>query len=556
MPISVIKKRRLLKLLNTSISDEELIELLSNIKVEAEILDEESLQIEVTPDRLDLLISEGIARELKGILGLEKGFPKYKTMETELKLIVDNSSDIKLIRPYIAVAAIYGYLVDEDVLEELIQFQEKLNISMGRDRRKIAIGFYDLDKLNSKVIIYKAEEPKKIRYVPLGEERILTADEILELTDKGRKYGHLIKCFHKYPHLVTDKGQTLSMPPILNSEDTKVEVGTENLFIDITGTDEYIVNKTLDLITTTLAENAKYIGLIKIVDGETEYYTPKLENTIIKIDLKYVRENLGLYDLTLQKAVKLLESLRHRVEVVNDETLNVISPPYRYDILHPIDIVEDVAIAIGYDNLKPKLPQTFTIGKELKKTRYLRKVREIMVGLGFQEILTFTLSSSIMLREMLEIKTAEYIEILNPISPLYDTIRTSIIPNIVTFLKINQHEDHPIKVFEVGDTVEVVQGKPYMRTKLAAGILSYKAGFEDIQAILYSLANSLGLKLKLEEINEPPKLFIKNRVAKVIIENEKHGIIGELNPQFLLELGVEYPIAVFEIDLTNLWEKH
>jgi len=557
MPVSIIKKRRLLKLLNTSISDEELIELLSNIKVEAEILDEESLQIEVTPDRLDLLISEGIARELRGILGLEKGFPKYKTMKTNLKLIVDSNSNIKLIRPYIAVAAIYGFFVDEDTLEELLQFQEKLNISMGRGRRKIAIGFYDLNKLNSKVIIYKAVEPEKIKYIPLGEERILTANEILELTDKGRKYGHLVKCFHKYPHLVTDKGQTLSMPPILNSEDTKVEVGTENLFIDITGTDEYTVNKTLDLITTTLAENAKYIGLIEVVNGETEYYTPKLENTITRINLKYIKENLGLHDLTLQEVIKLLESLRHKVEVIDDETLNVISPPYRYDILHPIDVVEDVAIAIGYDNLKPELPRTFTIGRELKKTKYLRKAREIMVGLGFQEILTFTLSSSIMLKEMLEIKTAEYIEILNPISPLYDTIRTSIIPNVVTFLKINQHEDHPIKVFEVGDTVEVVQGKPCMRTKLAAGMLSYKVGFEDIQAVLFSLADNLGLKIKLEEISEPPKLFIKNRAAKVIIKNEKRGIIGELNPQILLEkLGIEYPIAIFEIDLTNLWEKH
>ena len=195
--------------------DEELIELLSNIKIEAEVLDEENLQIEVTPDRLDLLISEGIARELKGILGLEKGFPKYRTKKTGFKLIVNG--EIKFIRPYIAVAAIYGYHVDKYALEELLQFQEKLNISMGRDRRKIAIGFYDLDKLNSNIILYRAEEPKKIKYTPLGYDRELTADEILELTDKGRKYAHLVRCFNKYPHLVTDKGQTLSMPPILNS---------------------------------------------------------------------------------------------------------------------------------------------------------------------------------------------------------------------------------------------------------------------------------------------------------------------------------------------------
>jgi len=555
MPVTTIKKKRLLKLLGKDMVDEELIELLSNIKIEAEVLDEENLQIEVTPDRLDLLISEGIARELKGILGLEKGFPKYRTKKTCFKLIVNG--EIKFIRPYIAVAAIYGYHVDKYALEELLQFQEKLNISMGRDRRKIAIGFYDLDKLNSNIILYRAEEPKKIKYTPLGYDRELTADEILELTDKGRKYAHLVRCFSKYPHLVTDKGQTLSMPPILNSEVTKVEEGTRNLFIDITGTDKYTVEKTLDLIATTLAENAECIGLVSIVNGNEVYYTPKLEPIITEVSLEYIRNNLGVRDLTREDIISLLESLRHKVEIVNDQMLKVISPPYRYDILHPIDIVEDVAIAIGYDNLKPEVPRTFTIGKELKKTKYLRKLREIMIGLGFQEILTYTLSSSSILEEMLELEKSKHVEILNPISPLYDTIRTSIIPNIVMFLKANQHEDHPVKVFEIGDTVVVVKGEPQTRTKLAAGILSYKVGFEDIQAVLYSLADNLGLNVELEEVKLTPKLFIEGRTAKIIVEGEERGIIGELNPQFLLEkMGIEYPIALFELDLTDLWEKH
>ena len=555
MPVTTIKKKRLIKLLGKDIGDEELVELLSNIKVEAEILDEENMQIEVTPDRLDLLISEGIARELKGVLGLEKGFPKYKTRKTNIKLIVDG--EVKFIKPYIAVAAIYGYYVDKCTLEELLQFQEKLNISMGRDRRKIAIGFYDLDKLNSNIILYRAEEPAKIKYIPLGYDRELTADEILELTDKGRKYAHLVRCFSKYPHLVTDKGQTLSMPPILNSEDTKVEEGTRNLFIDITGTDKYTVEKTLDLIATTLAENAEYIGLISIVDGNEVYCTPKLEPIITEVGLEYIRNNLGMQNLTQENIISLLESLRHKVEIVSDQVLKVISPPYRYDILHPIDIVEDVAIAIGYENLKPEVPRIFTIGKELKKTKYLRKLREIMIGLGFQEILTFTLSSSSMLEGMLELERTKHVEILNPISPLYDTIRTSIIPNIIMFLKANQHEDHPVRVFEVGDTVVVVKGKPQTRTKLAAGVLSYKVGFEDIQAVLYSLADNLGLNVKLEEVKTALKLFIKGRTAKIIVEGEERGIIGELNPRFLLEeIGIEYPIALFEVDVTDLWEKH
>lgn len=554
MPVTTIKKNKLLRLLNVEISDKDLIELLANVKVEAEFLDEETIQIEVTPDRLDLLISEGIVRELKGILGMERGKPKYKIEKTSVKLVVEES--IKAIRPYIAVAIVKGYHVDKESLEELLQFQEKLNMAMGRDRRKIAIGFYDLDKLNSNTIVYKAESPEKIKYVPLGESKPLTANEILKLTDKGRKYRHIIEAYEKYPYLLTDKGQVLSMPPILNSEDTKIEIGTRNIFIDITGTEWYAVSKTLDVIATSLAEKAESIGLVKVVDVNETFYTPELKETSLTVSLDYIKKNLGLPGLTLEKIVKLLKSLRHDVEAVNSNLLKILSPPYRYDILHPIDIVEDVAIALGYDNLMPEVPKTFTIGKELVKTRYMRKIREIMVGFGFQEILTFTLTSSMQLRELLGFSSKQHIKILNPISPLYDTIRPSIIPNVLNFLKQNQHVDHPIKIFELGETVEVNYGRIILKTKLASAILSYRISFEDIQAILFYLGKTLNLNLELVEYKNPPELFIKGRTAKILEENEERGIIGELHPQYLLEkLEIEYPVVLFELDITNLWRK-
>jgi len=553
MPVTLIKKRRLLNLLGVEASDQDLIEALSRTKVEAEVVDPETLEVEVTPDRLDLLISEGLARELKGILGLEKGYPKYNVYNTDITLKVHEN--VKHIRPFIAVAVIKGYYVDQGALEELILFQEKLHMTLGRDRRKVAIGFYDLDKLNSKKIVYRAEKPENIRYIPLGETVEMSGKEIVEKTEKGRKYGHIIEGFGEYPLLHTDRGQVLSIPTILNSEDTKVEVGTKNLFIDVTGTDKYLVNKTLDIIVTTLAETANEIGRITIEDVGKTYKTPLLSTTELNVELDYIRSVVGL-NVSDNEIIEFLERMRYNVEHVGKGTIKVKAPPYRIDILHKVDVAEDVAIAYGYNELSPELPKTFTTGKELVKTRFIRKVREIMAGLGFQEILTFTLSSRNLVAELLGTSLDRQVEILNPISPLYNTIRPTLVLNMLQFLKQNQHADHPIKVFEIGDTAKVVSGEVIGETKIAASILSYRVGFEDIQAQLYALLRTLGFSVNLEEENSPPKIFLKGRVAKVFVNGKHRGIVGELNPEYLLEkLGIEYPVAVFEINITNMWNE-
>ena len=553
MPVTLIKKKRLLNLLGVEASDQDLIEALSRTKVEADIVDEETLEVEVTPDRLDLLISEGLARELKGILGLEVGYPKYNVYDSDVRVKV--YENVKRIRPFIAAAVIRGFNVDRDALEELILFQEKLHMTIGRDRRKVAIGFYDFDKLNSRKIIYRAEKPERIRYVPLGEKVEMNGKEIVEKTEKGRKYKHIIEGFGEYPLLHTDKGQVLSIPTILNSEDTKVDVGTKNIFIDVTGTDKYLVNKTLDIIATTLAETANEIGKVIVEDLGEQYETPMLSTMEFDVETDYIRSIIGL-NISDSEIVELLRKMRYDVKYVGNSIVHVKAPPYRVDILHKVDVAEDVAIAYGYNELGPELPRTFTVGKELDKTRFIRKIREIMVGLGFQEILTFTLSSRNLVAELLGTSLDRQIELLNPISPLYNTLRSTLIFNMLQFLKQNQHADHPIKIFEVGDTVEVVGEEVVGKTKIAASILSYKVGFEDIQAHLFALFRTLGQTISLEEESSPPKIFLEGRVAKVFINGYYRGIVGELNPEYLLEkLGIEYPVAVFEIDISNMWSE-
>lgn len=553
MPTIRVKKSRLKKLINPRILDEELKYLLFSIGCEVEEIGEnDEWDIEVNASRLDMLMSEGIARTIKGILGLELGIPKYNIVDTGVTVIVDSS--VKNIRPYVVCAAVYDLSIDDDLLNEIMQFQEKLHITIARNRRKAAIGLHDLDKIKSNTIYYKALPPDKIRFRPLHELSEMTGREILEKTEKGREYAHLLIDKPLYPILITSNGTVLSMPPIINSDYTKVEISTRNIFIDITGPDINTLIKLLDILVTTLAEASKTrrIGLVRVEYPYSELGVlklPKLEYTRMVVTVKGINSIIGL-DLDVNDIVKLLRKMRLECEVLGGDKLKVTIPPYRHDIISEVDIAEDVAIAYGYHNLTPEPPIVYTIGRELPKTTFTKLIRELMVGFGFQEVLTYMLVSK-RLQEL--IVNTGILELENPVVEYMDSIRASLLPSHLVFAAENQYKEHPIKIFEVGDVVVYRDNIVDTETHLAALILSYKVGFEDIHAILHMLLKNLGLKYKLKPYEH--RAFIKGRTAIVVIKGEKRGIIGEVNPELLEKLKIVYPVAAFEINLTNLWRR-
>ncbi|HIQ03425.1 MAG TPA: phenylalanine--tRNA ligase subunit beta [Desulfurococcales archaeon] len=553
MPTIRVKKSRLKKLINPEILDEELKHLLFSIGCEVEEVGEnDEWNIEVNASRLDMLMSEGIARAVKGILGIELGIPKYNIVDTGITVIVDPT--VKNVRPYVVCAAVYDLNMDEDLLNEIMQFQEKLHITIARNRRKAAIGLHDLDKIKSNTIYYKALPPDKIKFRPLHELTEMTGREILEKTEKGKEYAHLLIDKPLYPLLVTSTGIVLSMPPIINSDYTKIETSTRNIFIDITGSDINTLIKLLDILVTTLAEASKTrkIGLVRVEYPHSEIEVlklPKLEYTKMVVTVKGLNSIIGL-NLDVNDIVKLLRKMRLECRVLDKDKLEVTIPPYRHDIIGEVDIAEDVAIAYGYHNLTPEPPTIYTIGRELPKTTFTRLIRELMVGFGFQEVVTYMLVSR-RLQEL--IVDTGILELENPVVEYMDSIRASLLPSHIVFAAENQYKEHPIKIFEVGDVVVYKDDMVYTETHLAALILSYKVGFEDIHAVLHMLLKNLGLKYKLKPYEH--KAFIKGRTAIVVIEGEERGIIGEVNPELLEKLKIVYPIAAFEINLTNLWQR-
>lgn len=547
MPTLQVGYKDLCKLVRREIPFELLSEKLFLMKCEVESVSGDEISLEVTSDRPDLLCSEGIARELKGLLNVEVGLASYKVEKDGLNVQVDRS--IKNVRPYIAGAVVKGLKLTDDSVRQIMQLQEKLHLTYCRNRSKVSIGVHDADKVTHK-LIYAGIEPSKIRFTPLDEEKEMNGYEILESTPKGREYGWIIKDSPVYPLLYDSEGKVLSLPPIINGVVTQVTPETSNLLLDVTGTDTRLVNFVNNILVTSLAERGGKIESAKIIYGHREVKTPDLRPHTKQLHLTFVNDTLGL-DLKAREAVALLKRMRYGVKSTSKNTLTVIIPAYRADIMHEVDLVEDLAISYGYNRLKPAMPPTATIGSEREITKMTRKLRDLMVGLGFVEVLNYIMTSKQVTAERMNMPDERMAEVANPLSLDFSVLRNWLLPGLLSFLGSNKHVPYPQKIFECGDVVlvdEAMQTKTVTTRKVCAAACDYMVSYEDIQASLYSLLRNAGVEGWSLQRTEHPS-FIKGRAAAIRVDDENIGVIGEIHPQLLENFGIENPAAAFELDL-------
>ncbi len=553
VPVIRLCRKRLEEIIGLKLADEEFEDIFFRTKCEVSPLDDEYIEVEVTNDRLDMLMSEGIARVVRGLLGLELGMPKYETYDSGLKLEVHSS--VRKVRPYIATAVIRGVHIDEYMLEEIIQLQEKIHTTLGRGRKKIAIGIHNYDVIRGRKLIYKAMGLDEFSFKPLYETRVMTGREILVKHEKGREYGWIIRAHNMAPVIVVEEtGDIIAMPPIINSDLTRVEPGTKNLFIDITGIDEAAVYRALDLVATTIAESAgRRIGRVEICSGQRTIRTPLLQTSKTVFSIAEAERVIGV-ELSPETVVDLLLRARYDVSI-SSGMVEAEAPPYRYDILHKIDVIEDMAISMGYNEIPIELPTIYTTGRELRKTAFLRAVRNLMVGLGFQEILTYMLSSPEDQLEFLEdAEGVKLIELENPVVSYMSCLRARLLPIALRVLGENQYKEHPIKIFETGITAFLDRENRINYTlRLCAGVLAYAVSLEDVHSPLFALAENMGWRIALREYKH--SAFIDGRTAEIILNGEPRGIIGEVHPSILEKYNIEYPVALFELDLSGLWKE-
>ena len=409
MPVITFKYQDL-KDLGIDMEKDELINTLPMMASDIEDYDDEEIKVEFFPNRPDNLSVEGVARSFKGFLGLETGLPKYEIEPSGEKVYV--SKDVAEIRPYIRFAKIEGVDFSGDKIKYIMDFQENLHWVIGRDSKKVAIGVHNSDVISGpyKYLATPKDEPK---FVPLEMEEEMSPEEILKNHKTGEKYAHLIDKFDKYPLIIDKDGQVLSMPPIINGELTKLKEDTANIIVDVTGTDERAVEQSLNIICASFAEvGGKVKSMEVIYEDETIVcpdFTPKVRN--VHVDL--ANELIGGTDLTAEDIKGLLEKARFDANIINENELEVFIPPYRVDILHEVDIVENITIQYHINAVEAKLPDIVTVANENNWFKGEQTIREVMVGLGFQEVMSLMLTSEESQYEKMNQEEIDHVQVSN-----------------------------------------------------------------------------------------------------------------------------------------------
>ncbi len=546
MPTVVMGYTDLIDLVGKEITIQELEEALFLTKCEVESIGDGEITVEVNSDRPDMLSTEGIARNLRGFLRLEMGAAKYRLRKGKVRVSVLPS--VSRVRPYIVCGVVKDLNLTDEIIRQIMQLQEKLHLTHCRNRRKGSIGIYDLDKIESD-IIYEAVKPKDIEFIPLEGTMSMSAEEIADNTAKGREYSHIVRGFGRYPLLRDSKGTVLSMPPIINSEDTRVSLKTKHVLIDVTGTDKRLIERVLNILVTSLADRGGKLESVPIRCDKDIFITPDLTKQKVKLKTESACKMLGLR-LSSKEIVECLRRMRYDVRRKNKETLEVSIPAYRCDILHEVDLIEDVAIGYGYDKFILEIPATTNVGKELEKTRLTRKVRDLMIGFGFQEILNFIMTSKRNLFTNMNRTEEKVVEVQNPVSSEYAVLRDTLIPGLLDLLSQNLHIQYPQRIFECGDIVRIQEKGEYPKSIpcLAAAICDNKASYEEAQSVVYSLLR----ELRVADWKAYPckhESYLDGRAAKIVSSEETIAVIGEIHPRILEQIGLNQPVAIFEIIL-------
>jgi phenylalanyl-tRNA synthetase beta chain len=500
----------------------------------------EKLSFDISPNRPDMYSVEGLVRALKGVLDIEKGLPRFDVHESDIRFIVEKS--VEEIRPHAVGGLVRGIEMTDELVKSLMDLQEKLHMTIGRRRKKIAIGIHDIDKVTPP-FKYRAVKPDSVRFAPLGLADELTLLEILQKHEKGREFAHILMNKPLFPIIEDANGTVLSFPPIINGTASTLTEDTRNLFIDVTGLEFGAVNAALNIISTSLSERGGRIETIALELPEGRTRTPDLDAKVKKVSTASANKLLGL-SLTPQEAAGCLEKMRCGTRLSGD-LIEVQIPAYRTDILHEVDLIEDIGVGHGYDRIPIGLPRDSTIGAPAQIAIFAQTLREMMIGYGYQEIMSLS-----MVDPQMPFKGgADGPRILNPVSSELSGLRSSLLPSLLRILAMNTHRDLPQRVFEVED---VLAGAMNVR-HLAGASIHVKASFTEVKSMVQSIMRDLGCEFDLETSSDSN--FIPGRCAAVMVSGKKAGLFGEIAPAVLEAHSLAHPVAAFELNAAVLRER-
>ncbi len=552
-------------LAGTTFSIEELERRLDWVKGELKSSDPKTgnLKIELNDtNRPDLWCVEGIARQLRGGKSpSDRSWDRMidQTDDPTLEIRVDPS--VLSVRPIIGGFVARGPGLGSQGLTQLIQTQERLSELYGRKRSDVAVGVYPLRAI-SFPLHYEAVPPGSLSFVPLGLTERLDLRGVLEHHPKGKTYGALLSGKSRYPVLRDTSGAVLSFPPITNARETgEVTESDGDLFIEATGFDRERIRLVLNILAANLFDRGYRITALSVSeDGRsTRFPDTKSHTLVVPNDLpgRVAGEPVG------KEAFRdmLLNYGYDRVEIGKDG-YRVAVPFYRDDILHPVDCVEDFLIARGYDSFSPTLPSLFTAGREARFRPVEDKIRELMIGLGFQELLSNILTSLERESSDLGRDSSRTVEIDNPVSRQYGAVRSTLISFLLHSEAQSSRFPYPHRLFEIGEALEKRPAGPDMpptlrEKRLFSGLIAHpSAAVSEMAGYLLETLRYLGSEPRLESADLSPYISGRSGFLRLTHQSGPIGEIGEVHPEYLERWGIRMPTVLFEIDLGLLFPSY
>lgn len=542
MPVVTLYFNRLQKLVGKKLSQEKIISTLPFIGLDIEEQTKDHISVEYSPNRPDYSTDYGIVSGLQGLLGIKRGMPQLKITNGKYAIKVDSS--VRKIRPFITGIVAKNGKLDNETIRQIIAMQEDLHDGIGRKRKKTSIGIHDLDKISFPLTYTTVGRNHK--FVPLASSHETTLKEIIEKTAVGQKYANILGTSARVPIILDSAGNTISFPPITNSALTTISEKTKNLLVEVTAINKSAAEDTLAVVANTLQEAGFDLFSMKISGANNSPPSLQTRNIMLEVDL--VNKILGL-DLNSTIIASSLRKSRLGANPKGNKVLCSI-PRYRTDIFGPMDLVEEVALGYGIENLEPTVPQSVLAGQKNKITTALDSISSVMVGLGYLEAMNFGLVSKQVQYDFTKRDQSKIISVIDSKSQEHTILRDAILPGLIDTLSRNIHETYPQKLFETG----VVFSKTYEvqeETHLACVCAHNDVSFSEVKSILQSVLK-MGFGINCTTVMSSNPMFSAGRTADIRVNDGTIGVIGEISPEVIENFKLRIPIAGFEIKLTGL----
>jgi phenylalanyl-tRNA synthetase beta chain len=543
MPVVTLYFDRLKKLLGKKISQQKIVSTLPFLGLDIEEQTKDHISVEYSPNRPDYSTDYGISSGLQGLLGIKKGMPQLKIKTGQYAIHVDSS--VKKIRPFITAIVAKNGKLDDETIRQIIAMQEDLHDGLGRRRKKASIGIHDLDKISFPLRYTTIN--KNHRFIPMTSSSEMTISEILEKTETGVKYGQILGNSSKVPIILDTTGKTISFPPIINSALTTISKKTRNFLVEVTAMEKNTAEDTLAVVTNTLQDIGFTLFSTKISGANNS--TPLLhsKNMILETDL--VNKMLGLNLSTTTIATSLRKS--RLGASIRGKKITCTVPRYRTDIFNTMDLVEEVALGYGIENLEPTIPGHLLAGKKNQVTTRLDATSSVMVGLGYFEAMNFGLTSKEVQYDLTKRDSSKMISVVDSKSQGHTILRDSLLPGLIDVLSRNIHEPYPQKLFETGVVFSKISDEIKEEIHLACVCAHNDVNYTEIKSVLQSVLKT-GFGMSCDTQMASNIMFSGGRVANIVMRNKTNGVIGEISPEVIDNFKLRVPVAGFEIKLTGL----